>query len=184
MSKEKILIQDNKLSSVAGFIWQICLIGLLLTMIIGLFSPPQNNTVLNVKLRQVSQFPFSVSQHLSLAELYYSTGNAMLAQAEIQQAQYLLSFAPSFLQISTDSKLLKNKFASLEKTPQKQQELFGYWQGIAADFPQYRDAWVQLAYLAYNAGDLAKCRFYLNKMQAVDPWFMTKLPPEISSLMR
>jgi len=44
-----------------------------------------------------------------------------------------------------------------------------YWQNIEKIYPNYRDAYFQLALIAYQIGDFNKSRAYLRQAEAIDP---------------
>lgn len=52
-----------------------------------------------------------------------------------------------------------------------------YWESVISNYPNYRDAYVQMAILTFNAGDLQKANIYVQKAMELDPNYV--FPPEL-----
>lgn len=55
-----------------------------------------------------------------------------------------------------------------DKTASEKHE---FWQKVATDHPEYRDAYVQLLYFEYNTGNIEEAKQYLQKIATLDPNF-------------
>lgn len=44
-----------------------------------------------------------------------------------------------------------------------------YWQMVIAKYPQYRDAYLKLATIAYQVGEKEQAKMYIEKVFALDP---------------
>jgi tetratricopeptide (TPR) repeat protein len=97
--------------------------------------------------------PFSASAHEALAQSYWNSGARPLAANE--------------LAIAADLSPVLGAQSSAQAERETAQ--ITYWQGIAATHPDYRDAYIQLAFLTYARGNLAETNTYLQQAAALDP---------------
>ncbi len=98
--------------------------------------------------------PFSASAHLTLAQNLWSIGAHTLAKQELARARELApETSLNVLGVSTEERAQRIK----------------YWQDLAANHPDYRDAYIQLAALVYAQGNLPAAKAYLNTAQSLDP---------------
>ncbi len=136
---------------------------------------------LNKSLRQLSQHPISPKNHLQLAHLYLNSGDKQSAKQELVLALETISKQNNQLQVlgeTTDTRALLDE---IENIPIQEQKNRYFWEQIVMKYPNYRDGWIQLLYLSYNAGDLNKLKYYLAKINTLDPNFSNELPEELKT---
>lgn len=107
--------------------------------------------------------PFSSEAHISVATNAWNAGNWQLAKNELLVAQSL----SNVLGTSTPLDLLR----SWEEEPKKLKEQEVFWQTIAAQRPDYRDGFIQLAAISYQLNDNQKTVSYLDIARTLDPNF-------------
>jgi tetratricopeptide (TPR) repeat protein len=104
-------------------------------------------------ISQIFIHPFSAPMHENLAQTLWDAGNRTLATQEF----VLVSELSPVLGASTTAKI------------QQETTNMIYWQHIVSAHPDYRDAYLQLAQLSYQNGNLIQTQAYLLKAQALDP---------------
>lgn len=112
-------------------------------------------------LSTLSKFPTSASTRAKLAQTYLDLNNLRMAQNEI-------NFQGDTLGASTEFTNLEDKITTKVTNDKNLEE---YWLKIANEYPNYRDAWVQLLCLAKNRGDLISTKRYEDKILSLDPNF-------------
>ena len=105
------------------------------------------------KLIDVLARPFSAPAHESLAQTLTGSHARTLADRELT----IVGELSPVLGASTTAKA-KQEAADMI-----------YWQHVLAGYPDYRDAYVQLAALTYGEGDIAQAHTYLVKAHSLDP---------------
>lgn len=105
------------------------------------------------KISQVFSHPFDALAHENLAQVLWSSG----AQLRAAHERTLAAEISPVLGASTSA-----------KEEQKKKEAI-YWQNIIAVHPDYRDAYVQLAQISYNQGNITDAHTYLMRAQNIDP---------------
>lgn len=58
---------------------------------------------------------------------------------------------------------------SWKEEPLKEREQESYWLSMAEKYPDYRDAYIQLAQISYREGNLPQAHAYLLRAQLLDP---------------
>jgi hypothetical protein len=84
--------------------------------------------------------------------------NPLLAKVPISNNSQVLGKSTEQSQEST----LQEKRDALEKE-------YAYWKSIAMEYPQYKDAFIHLAAVAYSLNKSNEVRVYLEKASALDP---------------
>ena len=104
-------------------------------------------------LIDVFTHPFSALTHENLAQILQNSGAETLADRELAIVAEL-------------SPVLGADISA--KAQQREAEMI-FWRHILVSRPDYRDAYVQLAALTYEAGSLTQTHAYLLKAQVLDP---------------
>lgn len=97
--------------------------------------------------------PFSARAHETFAQILRNNGLGALAARELAVAADL----SPVLGAETTTREEKNAAA------------IRYWENIAATYPDYRDAYIQLAAISYTQGNLVQTKAYLTQAAALDP---------------
>lgn len=116
---------------------------------------------LNVLSRQQTAFalPVNWADHRALAEYLWVHGSREAANRELAIAREMIPpNAPEVLGTT-----------SWKQEPARSRELIAYWKDVAANRPDYRDAYIQLAALSYSQGDLISTKSYLDTARGLDP---------------
>jgi len=107
------------------------------------------------------------AKHVQLAEIFWLSSLPQEAKKELAIADSLMMVYPqpkAVLGLSTQDLL-----DSWEKNRHDLLSQFDYWSNIAADKPDFRDAWLALAVLAYDMNRPAETREFLTKAKQLDP---------------
>lgn len=96
--------------------------------------------------------PLSAQRHVDLATLLWKQGSK-------QEARDVLG-------ATTTS---AGTLAKWEQEEKKIEEQYTFWQSVAASKPDYRDAYIQLAYLAYQREKFGEAHAWLAKAVTQDP---------------
>jgi len=102
---------------------------------------------------QIFTHPFSALAHEDLAQTLWNSGARTRASLELAIVAEL-------------SPVLGAQTSALA---QREAAHMKYWQDTAANLPDYRDAYIQLASLSYREGNLTQAHAYLLKAQILDP---------------
>lgn len=105
------------------------------------------------KVFQIFTHPGSATVHEDLAQTLWNSGARTRASHE-------------FAIVAELSPVLG---ASATAKTQREAAQMKYWQDTAANHPDYRDAYVQLASLSYQEGNLVQSHAHLVKAQILDP---------------
>lgn len=105
------------------------------------------------KVFQIFTHPFDALAHEDLAQTLWNSGARKRAGLELA----IVAELSPVLGASTTAKA------------QREAAHMKYWQDTAANYPDYRDAYVQLAALSYREGSLTQAHAYLLKAQILDP---------------
>lgn len=97
--------------------------------------------------------PNSPLPHENLAQLLWKSGVRALAKQELAIAG---EFSPVL-------------GAETSVNDQREAAQIKFWQDAAANHPDWRDAYIQLAALSYAQGNLLETKAYLTKASALDP---------------
>lgn len=124
-------------------------------------------------LSKLSNFPTSTSFRAKLVQTYLDLNNQRMAQNEINFQHSLSAREGNALGASTEFTNLEDKITAKATNDANLEE---HWLKIADEYPNYRDAWVQLLFLAKNRGDFQKTTFYLERIRELDPNFLSTLP--------
>lgn len=100
--------------------------------------------------------PLSTPRRVDLATLLWQLGNK-------QEARDVLGATTTSLKT----------LAKWEQEEEKIEEQYIFWQSVAAFKPDYRDAYIQLAYLAYQREKFDEARSWLAKAVTLDPNSLT-----------
>lgn len=157
----------------AGLVWCSEKIGfwtlLAILLTVNIYSrvnmlPPYWNG-LNTSLAR----PQNPDLHEALAILYHQQGFIVRATQELQYTESLFSSSPKdtrVLGISTEPGTILNAW---ENEPIKLVDELAYWQGVVREKPDYRDAYVSLAEIAYQLGKIEDSKKYIQEAIALDP---------------
>ena len=105
------------------------------------------------KIIEVFNHPFAALVHEDLARALWNSGARTLAGHELA----IVTELNPVLGASTTAKTEREKAETI------------YWQNILTSHPDYRDAYIQLASLSYQEGNLAQAHAYLLKSRILDP---------------
>lgn len=104
--------------------------------------------------------PDDVEAHLQMAEVFLKNNQYQEAENELRQFQVLGVTTSKFGQ------LLEQKFL---QNPNDIKRLINAWEKITTDKPDYRDGWLQLAFLNYKIYEDTKAKECLAKALELDP---------------
>ena len=152
--------------------------GLCLTFIFSFVYPATPLSPLAAALQRAQRTPFDPRLHTQLAYIYREMGNQSGALRELALAEASTP-APGVLGAANEIHALKKFFTTQPETERKLRE---YWEKVVATHPTYRDAWVQLLYLSYNAGDKFGALVALDHIRTLDPNYINLLPDIFQSL--
>jgi tetratricopeptide (TPR) repeat protein len=105
------------------------------------------------RIFQIFTHPFSATTHEDLAQALRYSGERTLADQELA----LVAELSPVLGADTTAKAQRREADKM------------YWQHILATHPDYRDAYIQLAALSYQDGNLTQANAYLVQAQTLDP---------------
>lgn len=128
--------------------------------LISFFWPKNPFQLLKEK---IVKSPYDYEAHLQLAEVYLRNNQYQKADNELSQLKVLGASTSKFSQLLTQ-KLLQS--------PADIKRLIAAWEKIMAEKPDYRDGYLQLAYLNYKIYEDEKAKTYLAKALALDPNFV------------
>ncbi len=118
--------------------------------------------------------PTSSLVHTQLAQMYWQAGQKTAAQQEIRLAQDILTSesGEDVLGLSIQQEDLTSDW---QKETERLLHAYSYWQSVIGERPDYRDAYIQLAYLAYLLRFDTEASQYINKVVTVDPTYSENL---------
>lgn len=148
---------------------------ILLAVVIGLFTSlifniffPKSSQLTKLK-EELLISPFSFQSHFALGDFFRKRGAFLQAVEEFSLVKELAK-----LNQPVDEKILEKTNAHLHKIQQGPQLLeneLNYWQEIVADKPDFRDAYLQMAAIAYQLRRLDEAKAYIDKARKLDPNF-------------
>ena len=128
------------------------------------------------KLSSVFARPFSWDTHAALARDFWQLGAREPAVQELLVADELYQRSPDASrtlpagrQVLGLSTAPSDLLASWQHAPARELERQRYWEEIIKQYPDYRDAYVELAALLYKQGNVAEAKTYLLAAEALDP---------------
>jgi tetratricopeptide (TPR) repeat protein len=128
--------------------------------LVSFFRPKDSFQLLKEK---IVKMPNDYEAHLQLAEIYLQSNQYQKAENELWQLRVLGTSTSKFDQL-LQQKLLQN--------PNDVKRLIAGWEQIVNQKPNYRDGWLQLAYLNYKIYEDEKAKEYLTKALDLDPNFV------------
>lgn len=122
------------------------------------------------KLITTMQFPFRLAAHLDLAQSFWKNGYSAEAKDELVYAESLKSVVPADSRVlgtsTLDPEILLDNWKNLTQNLTTQ---YNYWQNVVATKPDYRDAYLTLASLAYQLSRINEAKNYTVKALELDP---------------
>lgn len=116
--------------------------------------------------------PFSMIPHKNLGLALWDAGAREDAKREILLAIELrapTSQAPADSQVLGTTTDPEDLLQIWENSPRMEAAAFKFWQQVTISHPDYRDAYIQLALVSYNQGNLTATKTYLAAAAALDP---------------
>ena len=115
--------------------------------------------------------PYVAAPHEYFAKKLWSAGMRENAKKELLLAAELNPSQPrnpssQILGATTDPQDLLRTW---ENAPKREADEIIYWKKVVLNHPDYRDAYVQLAFLMYAQGNLIGTKTYLTQAAALDP---------------
>ena len=164
------------ISPIAFRLTRVLLLPLVVLFVVSFSINSESATPLTIALTRLKQAPWKPEAHLQLTQVYVTMGSVIAARREMNliDAQKTNS---AVLGLASDYSNVVYKLAG-KAILQKRD----FWQKTAKDHPEYRDAWVQLLYVAYASGNLSETKEYLKKISALDPNFVNELPKTLRDL--
>lgn len=160
---------------------QTNIIGIFLVLIIIIISffYPQNE-IRKIKLKLLIN-PFNFENHLTLAKKLIDNHQFIEAERALLLAEKIAD--SSFLKNHSENNLQEKQLLDLKKLwqeknlndPQDIQKLIISWEEIISIKDNYRDGYLQLAFLNHKIFETEKALFYLNKALEIDPNFEVSL---------
>ncbi len=114
------------------------------------------------KLSAVLRSPWDPAAHVALATLLRQEGYLPAARQELLVAA---DQNPNVLGANTSIELLD----AWEDEPRQLAEALSFWQQLTNEKPDYRDAFLQLALVAYQQGNMSEARAAAARALALDP---------------
>lgn len=156
------------------FVYKTLFLGFLvfmaLFMILSVLYPEQVKLAM-IKANLLNQ-PFSAAAHLALSKLYLESGASTLAQQEARVAQTLA-------QKQTEGQVLAAQASALldqaHNGPKLLENQLNSWLDVVKTHPDYRDAYMHVAALAYQLKRIDEAKIYLNQALKIDPNFKPAL---------
>lgn len=126
-----------------------------------------NGSPLYHSLSKLQKYPDESISHINLTRLYTLTNKPFLAQTEIQLAS--TSNTNNQTQVLGETSDITQLRSLLLEKPLRQQKIKVYWEKVTSEHPFYRDAWVQLLYVAQNDQDKVEIEKYKETIRHLDP---------------
>ncbi len=134
---------------------------------VNMMAPPRGHMAYGNNLSRVFARPFAWETHMTLAQTLWSNNATDEAKGELQLAQELFAaHNDSVLGVSTTP---LNLLATWKQDPAQKEHERQFWKNIMALHPDYRDGYIQLAFIAYSEGNLQDAKAYAHKAHALDP---------------
>lgn len=128
------------------------------------------------ELMKLFSSPFSVSRHIDLASLLWRQGQKKQARALMITAQSLSS--PGQTTVTGGGGTVNvlgltanpaDTLAQWEHEAAQWEKQYSFWQSVSIAKPDYRDAFITLATLAYQLRNVREAKIWLTQAQALDP---------------
>lgn len=148
---------------------QTLILSFLGLFIISFFTDTGGFNPLQKALKNTRDTPFSDQARLNLAQAYFDLRQLNLAQKETDIAKFL-NFdrsPPGFEQLEND----------LVKLPLQEAEADNFWQSVVMKYPDYKEGWIMLMYLAKNQNNPDKLNRFRQKLENLNPNYLKNLPP-------
>ncbi|MCX6791590.1 MAG: hypothetical protein NT149_00960 [Candidatus Gottesmanbacteria bacterium] len=146
----------SRIFSARTFSWlgNLCLWVLLLALVsLNVFLWLTKPLAYSDKLIDIFTHPFYAPTHENLAQTLRNAGARTLADRELA----IVAELSPVLGADTTAKAQRREAEMI------------YWQNIVSSRPDYRDAYIQLAALSYEQGNLTQAHAYLTQAQILDP---------------
>lgn len=125
------------------------------------------------KLMMLFEMPFSPNRYIDLASLLWKQGDKQEARLLMTSAQTLTpanqpttAKGANVLGLTTSPQAILSQW---EHEVDQMKGKYSFWQSVAAAHPDYRDAFISLASLAYQLGNLDEAKIWITKAQTLDP---------------
>lgn len=122
------------------------------------------------KLVTAIQNPLSINIHVNLAQSLWSAGLTTNAQNELVYASSLKATLTPNSQVlgasTIDPGVILNNWQHERGNLERE---LNYWQNIVAEKPDYRDAYLELAALAYRLSRYQEAKNYLDQALTLNP---------------
>jgi tetratricopeptide (TPR) repeat protein len=145
------------------------------------FFLPKNQ--LQILKEKLVKSPYDLEAHLELAKIFLGANQFAKAEKELLVAQSLQQLAQGKKQpkvLGTSSLLEKLWQQKHYSDPKDIKKLISGWEEVLEKYPDYRDGYLQLAYLYYKLDKNKQAKENLKKALALDPnWEKTKELKEI-----
>ncbi|MBI5464998.1 hypothetical protein HY946_00100 [Candidatus Gottesmanbacteria bacterium] len=116
--------------------------------------------------------PNNISSHLLLSQEYLKRGDMEAVERELLLAQNLVEpsspNSPTVLGASLSPLKILEK---IKNEPQKIRQEISFWEKVAMEKQDYRDAYIRLAILNYQIYETERAKEYLKKALELDPNF-------------
>ncbi|MBI4999241.1 hypothetical protein HZB97_00535 [Candidatus Gottesmanbacteria bacterium] len=116
--------------------------------------------------------PNNISSHLLLSQEYLKRGDMEAVERELLLAQNLVEpsspNSPTVLGASLSPLKILEK---IKNEPQKIRQEVSFWEKVAMEKQDYRDAYIRLAILNYQIYETERAKEYLKKALELDPNF-------------
>lgn len=118
--------------------------------------------------------PTSPLAHIQLAQMYWQAGQKTTAEHELDLARDIrvLDSHNNVLGLSVSN---PETTFDWQKEPEQLLHAYTYWQTVIRERPDYRDAYIQLAYLAYLLRYDKESDQYIEQIANVDPTYSENL---------
>lgn len=112
--------------------------------------------------------PSSVEAHIALAQQYWTENNERAAKQELTIAQeiYRNRTSANVLGASSEPLSLMDQW---QQQKHRQSDLYDFWSATVKQRPDYRDAYIQLASLAYQLERYEDAKKHLDTALRLDP---------------
>lgn len=142
----------------------------------SVFSPQHEQNLATQLLSVLKKTPSHLNSHQSLARLYHREGHLQSYEKQLKEAEtWARPFFLSDVVQNNEVLGLTDLRREIAHATELQKERLMYWEEVAKQHPLYREAWVQLAYQAFQVGDIKKAEEYWAKAMILDPNYHSTL---------
>jgi len=131
--------------------------------VLGSFFLPKNN--FQILKEKLVNNPYDLESHLELAKIFLEANQFEKAEKELK---FLQANSQSGIRTSVIEALWQQKHYS---DPKDIKKLISGWEEVLEKYPNYRDGYLQLAYLYYKTYQDEKAKENLTKALRLDPNF-------------